>query len=173
MDVTDAVRNRVEVREFDDGTVDDATKREILDAGRLAPSGINTEHWRFVLVDDDEGLQALADASPTGGWVAGADFAVAVCTDPEYDFNEIDAGRTTASMQLDAWGRGLGSCLYTVDTVEARDVLGVPEDYDLTAVLGFGLPTFDVESVQGRKDRRPLEEVVYHGRFGEPLALGE
>lgn len=173
MDVTDAVTNRIEVREYADEDVDDATKRAILDAGRLAPSGRNVEHWRFVLVDDDERLQALADASPTGGWVAGADFAVAVCTDPGYDFADIDAGRTTTHMQLYAWGLGVGSCLYTVDAPEAREVLGVPDDYDLTAVLGFGRPTFDVESVRGRKERRPLEEVAFHGRFGEPLALEE
>jgi len=172
MDVTDAVTGRIEVREFADEAVDDATKRAILDAGRLAPSGRNLEHWRFVLVDDDE-LQALADASPTGGWVAGADFAVAVCTDPDYAFNELDAGRTTASMQLYAWGLGVASCIYTVDTAAAREVLGVPDDYDLTAVLGFGYPTFDVESVRCRKDRRALEDVAFHGRFGEPLALEE
>jgi len=172
MDVTDAVRSRIEVRDFADEAVEDSTKRAILDAGRLAPSGRNLEHWRFVLVDDDDGLQALADTSPTGGWVAGADFAVAVCTDPDYAFNEIDAGRTTANMQLYAWGIGVASCLYTVDTDEAREVLGVPEDYDLTAVLGFGVPTFDVESVEGRKDRHALSEVASHGRFGEPLSLG-
>lgn len=171
MDVTDAVRSRIEVREFADETVDDGTKRAILDAGRLAPSGRNVEHWRFVLVDDDEELGALADASPTGGWVAGADFAVAVCTDPDYAFNEIDAGRTTACMQLYAWGLGVASCLYTVDTDEAREAVGVPDEYDLTAVLGFGVPTFDVESVEGRKDRHALEEVAFHGRFGEPLSL--
>ena len=173
MDVTDAVTRRIEVREYADEDVDDDTKRAILDAGRLAPSGRNLEHWRFVLVDDDGELQALADASPTGGWVAGADFAVAVCTDPGYAFNEIDAGRTTASMQLYAWGVGVGSCIYTVDAAEAREVLGVPDDYDLTAVCGFGYPTFHVESMQGRKNRRPLSEVAFHGRFGEPLALGE
>ena len=173
MDVTDAVTRRIEVREFADEAVDDATKRAILDAGRLAPSGRNVEHWRFVLVDDAGELRELADASPTGGWVAGADFAVAVCTDPDYAFNELDAGRTTASMQLYAWGLGVASCIYTVDTAAAREVLGVPDDYDLTAVLGFGYPTFDVESVRGRKDRRALEEVAYHGRFGGPLSLGE
>ena len=171
MDVTEAVRKRIELREFADEPVDDGTKRAILDAGRLAPSGRNLQHWRFVLVDDDEELGALADASPSGSWVAGADFAVAVCTDPEYPFNEIDAGRTTASMQLYAWGVGVGSRLYTVDTDEARAVLGVPDDYDLTAVLGFGRPTFDIDAVQGRKERQPLEEVAYLGRFGEPLSL--
>lgn len=173
MDVTDAVTGRIEVREYADEGVDDGTKRAILDAGRQAPSGRNVQHWRFVLVDDDEELRALADASPTGGWVAGAAFAVAVCTDPDYAFNEIDAGRTTAHMQLYAWGLGVGSCLYTVDAEEAREVLAVPDEYELTAVLGFGHPTFDVDSVRGRKERQPLSDVAFHGRFGEPMSLEE
>lgn len=158
MDVVDAVARRIEVREFTDEAVDDGTMRAIPDAGRLAPSGRNLAHWRFVQVNTDAGLRALAEASPTGGRVAGAAFAVAFCTDPAYDFDEIDAGRTTACMQLFARGLGVASCIYTVDIEAARDVLGVPDDYDLTAVVGFGYPTSDVESMRGRKDRSPQEE---------------
>ena len=170
MDVTDAVRTRIDVREFVAGSIDDETRRAILDAGRLAPSGRNLQHWHFVLVDGAD-LEALADASPTGGWVAGADFAVAILTDPEYAFNEIDAGRTSTCMQLDAWGRGVASGFYTVDTDEAREVLGVPDDLELTAVVGFGRPTFDIDAVQGKKDRQPLSAVASAGRYGEPLSL--
>ena len=168
MDVTDAVRTRIDVREYADGTIDDATREAILDAGRLAPSGRNLQHWHFVLVDGAQ-LEALADASPTGGWVAGADFAIAVLTDPEYAFNELDAGRASSHMQLDAWGRGVASGFYTVDTDEAREVLAVPDDRELTAVVGFGKPPFDVDAVQGKKDREPLSAVASAGRYGEPL----
>lgn len=168
MDVTDAVETRLEIREFANEPVDDGTKRAILDAGRLAPSGKNTQHWRFVLVSGGD-LAELADRSPTGGWVADAAFAVAICTDPSYPYNGIDAGRAATHMQLVAWEEGIGSCLYTTGE-EAAEFLSVPEEYELTAVLGFGYPARDVE---GRKDREPLENVVFGGRFGEDMALKE
>lgn len=165
MDVSEAIETRIEVRDYTDRSVDAATRRAILDAGRLAPSGRNLQHWRFVLVDD--GLQDLANASPTGSWVAGADFAIAVVTNPDYDFHEIDAGRAVTHMQLTAWERGIGSCIYTVDTPEAGDALAVPDTQEVTLVAGFGYPE---EEVQGRKRRKSIDEIAFAERFGEPYA---
>lgn len=173
MEVTDAVETRLEVREYRDEPVDEATKRRILDAGRLASSGSNRQHWRFLLVDDDAELDRLADLSPTGSWVAGADFAVLVLTDADYPPRGIDAGRALTYMQLVGWDAGVGSCLYTVKNRDLYEVLEIPDEFELTAVLGFGFPTFDVADVRGVKDRRPLDEIVYHGRFGDRLELDE
>lgn len=166
MDVEEAIETRLEIREYADESVDDETKREILDAGRLAPSGRNLQHWRFVLVDDEERLEALAEASPSGSWIAGADFAVAICTD--YKHGGIDAGRAVTHMQLLAWQRGVGSCIYTVDDPSAYELLEIPDEYDLTLVAGFGYPT---DEVQGMKDREPLSDVTFHGAFGSELDL--
>lgn len=166
MNVTEAIETRIEVRDYADRPVDDETKRAVLDAGRLAPSGRNLQHWRFVLLDRGDDLERLAELSPTGSWVADAAFAVAICTDPAYDFNEIDAGRAVTYMQLAAWARGVGSCIYTVDRPEVEEFLELPDDYDLTVVAGFGYPE---REVRGRKNRKPLGEVASRGRFGAPL----
>ncbi|WP_276252683.1 nitroreductase family protein [Halomontanus rarus] len=168
MDVTDAIETRIELREYSDESADDETKRAILEAGRLAPSGKNTQHWRFVLLDRADDLETLADNSPTGGWVADADFAVAICTDPAYGYNEIDAGRAATHMQLVAWERGVGSCMFTVDRATAREFLELPDEYDLTALLGFGYPD---REIRGRKSRKPLSDIAFGGRFGEELDL--
>lgn len=166
MDVEDAIETRIEIREYTDEPVDDPTKRAILDAGRLAPSGRNLQHWRFVLVDDESRLADLASASPSGSWIAGADFAVAICTD--YKHGGIDAGRAVTHMQLLAWDRGVGSCIYTVESAEAYELLEVPAGYDLTLVAGFGYPIADVA---GRKDREPLSSVAFQGSFGSELEV--
>lgn len=41
MNVTEAIETRLEIRDFAHETVEEATKRAILDAARLAPSGKN------------------------------------------------------------------------------------------------------------------------------------
>ncbi|WP_157972410.1 hypothetical protein [Saliphagus sp. LR7] len=64
-------------------------------------------------------------------------------------------------------GRWVGSCLYTTGE-DAVDVLAVPGEYELTAVLGFGYLTRELE---GRKEREPLESIAFDGRFGEELDL--
>jgi len=166
MDVAEAIETRIEVRSYRDEPVDGETQREVLDAGRLAPSGRNLQHWRFILVADDDRLDGLAERSPTGGWVADAAFAVVVCTDPSYEYHDIDAGRAVTHMQLAAWAQGIGSCLYTVDDIAAREFLGIPDDYDLTLVAAFGYPK---KEIQGLKDRKPLTEVAFGERFGDRL----
>lgn len=170
MDVTDAIETRIEVRSYRDEPVDEETKRAVLDAGRLAPSGRNLQHWRFVLIEDEARLAGLAERSPTGSWAADAAFAVVVCTDPSYDFHEIDAGRAVTHMQLAAWERGVASCIYTVDDSAAAEYLDLPDEYDLTLVAAFGSPEHEI---RGRKDRKPLEEIAYGETFGTPLRPAE
>mgnify|MGYP000619069242 CR=1 FL=1 len=169
MEIRDAIEHRLEVREFADEPVPDEDVRAVLDAARLAPSGINRQHWHFVHVADDGDLAALAERSETGGWVAGADFAVVVCTDPEYDWHVLDAGRAVEHVCFAAADRGLGACIYTgLDEAATRKYLGVPDDMAVPVVVGVGVPAGDH---LGTKDRKPLAEVASSGRYGESLDL--
>jgi nitroreductase len=166
MDVFDAVRTRLEIREYTDEPVPEADKRAILDAARLSPSGRNLQHWRFILVTDPEALSTMAEVSTTGQWIDGAAFAVIVLTDPSYEFDELDAGRAITHMQLVAWERDVGSCIYTGFNADAMHAFfDIPTNYAVTAVVGFGYPD---REVRGRKRRRPLEEIAFDGRFDQP-----
>lgn len=170
MNVETAIQTRIEVREFTDEPVPDSTKYEILDAGRLASSGRNQQHWRFILIDSASGIDELAKASTTGAWIDGADFAVVVLTDPNSEYHEIDAGRAITQMQFAAWDRDVGSCIYTgYDMNQMREDFGIPADYAITAVVGFGCPPFDIDKLVGQKDRKPLDELVFQNEFATPI----
>lgn len=172
MDVSEAIRTRLDIREYAEKPVEADTKRAILNAARLAPSGKNLQEWDFILVDDPEGIELLAEASTTGKWVGGADFAVVLLTDPQYPWHEIDAGRALTHMQFEAWNHGVASCIYTgYDEADMRSLYGYPEDMEVTLVAGFGYPTQPIESFEGRKERAPLSEVAHHGAYGEELSL--
>lgn len=67
MDVSEAIDTRLEVCSYREEPVDGETRREILEAGRQAPSGRNLQHWRFILVADDDRLDGLGERSPTCG----------------------------------------------------------------------------------------------------------
>ncbi|MFB6266388.1 MAG: nitroreductase family protein [Halodesulfurarchaeum sp.] len=169
MEVTDAVRTRLEIREYADEPIDEEDIEAILEAGRLAPSGKNLQHWEFVVLREADALSTLASLSTTGSWVRDAAFAVVIATDPTYGYHEIDAGRAVTHMQLVGWERGVGSCIYTgYDEGEMREFLDLPDSLAVTLVAGFGYPTEPVGSFAGRKDRRPLSEVVHDGRYGNP-----
>ena len=49
-----AIRERRSIRRYKDEPIPEDVLTEILNAGRLAPSGKNAQPWRFVVVQDDE-----------------------------------------------------------------------------------------------------------------------
>ncbi|MEM3399029.1 MAG: nitroreductase family protein [Nitrososphaerota archaeon] len=169
MEVFEAVVSRIEVREYSGERVPDDVKLRILEAARMSPTGLNLQHWRFILVEGEDNLKKLAELSTTGKWVAGADFAIIVLTDPKYPFHLIDAGRAIQNMQLTAWSMGVGSCIYTgVREREMKKEYGIPDNLTIAAIIGFGYP---VKKIKGVKSRRELSEIVFSERYGEKLRL--
>ena len=171
MGVLEIIKTRIEIRDFEKKSVDVEAKKKILEAGRLAPSGRNLQHWHYILVEGNEELDSLASCSPTGGWVRDANFAIVTTTDPKYNFNEIDAGRSITQMQLVGWENGVGSRLYTIkepDQERAKLSLDIPEEYHLTAVVGFGYP---IKKVTGKKERKEIDEIVSYNKFGTPIEI--
>jgi nitroreductase len=103
MEVFEAIKTRLETKQFDKRHVPAEIKREILESGRLAPSAMNWQHWRFVLMDQSGDLKKLAEISTTGRWIAGADFAIVVLTDPKEPFGKFDAAKASRTC---SWSHG-------------------------------------------------------------------
>ena len=169
MDVFDGIATKLDVRQFGSQDVPSEIKQEILEAARLTGTGLNTQHWRFILVEGRDQLGRLAQDSTSGAWVAGANFAVIVLTNPELKFHMIDAGRVLQNMQLAAWNRGVASGLFTgVKEENLRNDFAIPKELNITLVIGFG---YSSGKLTGRKkDRVPLGELVYYGKYGNSVA---
>lgn len=168
MDAYQNVITKLDVRNFSSNGVPEDVQGRVVEAGRLAGSGKNAQHWRFILVRDKHNLQQLADASITGKWVKEASFAVVVLTDPSLGFHKIDAGRAAEDMQLAAWSEGVVSCVYTgINDDEMRKQFGFPNVFHPTIVVGFGYPAAKVTG--RRKKRKPLAEIAYLEKYGKPL----
>ena len=167
MDAYDAISTKLDIREFATKKVPGDTKRKILEAARLTASSMNTQHWRFILVQDRPNLKRLAADSTTGKWVEGADFAVIILVDPKIPGNTIDAGRVVQDMELAAWSFGVASGIYTgVGEASLRSDYSIPESLKPMAVLGFGYPK---RKILGKKNRKPLEELVFLEKYGAKL----
>lgn len=168
MDVFDGISTKLDVRQFAQQDVPQEVKRKVLEAARLTGTGLNTQHWRFILVEGRDSLQKLAEDSTSGMWVAGANFAIIVLTNPKYQFHMIDAGRVLQNMQLAAWNNGVASGIFTgVKADKLRSDFGIPREMSITLIVGFGYPA---GKLSGRKkDRMPLSELVYYGKYGNPM----
>jgi nitroreductase len=169
MDTFDCIVTKLDVREFGSKPVSPEIKQEVLEAARLTGTGLNTQHWRFVLVESRDNLGKLARDSTSGAWVAGASFAVMVLTNPRYRFHLIDAGRAVQDMQLAAWNRGVVSCVFTgIKEEKLRHDFGIPDELSPSIIVGFGYPA---RKLTGRKKNRiELDELVFYEKYGNSRA---
>lgn len=164
MDTYETILTNFQVREFAKKHVEDSLKTKILQAARFTGSTMNTQHWRFILVQDPKNLATLAEDSPTGPWVKGADFAVIVLVDPTVPGSGNDGGRALQSMELAAWNFGVASGLYTgINEADLRRDFNIPQKLKISVVLGFGYPA---KKLKGKKSRKPLEELVSAESYG-------
>jgi len=167
LDTYESIATKLDIREFSSKSVPTEVKRKVLEAARLTQSGRNLQHWRFILVQRKENLKRLADDSISGKWVARADFAVIVLTNPKYPFHLLDAGRVTQDMELAAWNYGVGSGIYTGFDRRAlgRD-FGISEELNPSVIIGFGYP---MRRIVGKKSRKSLAELAFLEKYGEKL----
>ena len=155
------------VREYQDKPVPDETLRRIVEAAHLTASAANRQPWHFILVKDRERLRKLGSLMRTGPYIANAAAAVIVAYERDNRAAITDASRAIQSMMLAAWGEGVGSNwtgLMGIDAV--REEFGVPESFDVIAVMPLGYPK---RKVIGKKKRKSFNEVVSAERFGQPL----
>ncbi len=64
MDVREAILNRRSIRKFKELPVEHEQIVELLEAARLAPSGSNRQPWRFLVLEEPDIKELVADVSP-------------------------------------------------------------------------------------------------------------
>ena len=166
MDTFECISTKLEVREFSQQDIPSEMRSRILEAARLTGTGMNTQHWRFILVEKKDNLKKLAEDSTSGSWVSGANFAIIVLTNPKYGFHVIDAGRVLQNMQLAAWDQRIGSGLFTgIKEEKLRKDFEIPGELSPSVVLGFGYPARKL--IGKRKNRLPTQELIYYEKYGE------
>ena len=163
-EILNGIFRRRSIRAFTGDPVDRESIETILQAGRWAPSGLNNQPWRFmVLFAGDSRQEGLAGCTRYGGIVRKARVLIPVCIDKASmysatkDHQSIGACMQNMLLAVHSLGLGgvwLGEILNREE--EALDVLGVEKRaYDLMAVLALGHP-----AEEGRSERKPLSELL-------------
>ena len=169
MDTYLAVASKRDWRSYADRPIPDDVLTRILDAGRVAGSGSNRQPWTFVVVEDAERKERLAETVYAAGNVRGAALVIAIVTSG--GSRVLDVGRAMQNMMLVAWNDGVVSCPNGMpDRAQTAQVLGLEGDLEPVIVLSFAYPRrpLDAESKSAEEwsreaNRKPLEEVVRRG----------
>ncbi len=167
METFDAIRTILTVRSFKDTPIPDPIVRQIVEAGRLTASSKNAQPWHFIVIRDKQALQRLGQIARTGRYIPQAPLAIVVAMDPS-PFAVSDGSRAIQDMILAAWSQGVGSSWVGFNNLpEVNQLLGIPEDVSVLAIIPFGYPAQKIG--KGRKNRKSLAEITYSERWGEPF----
>ncbi len=79
MEFMDVILNRRSIRAFRPDPIPDDVMEQILEAGRLTPSSMNWQNWRFGVVTDPALKRNLADACGGQEWIGTAPAVLALC----------------------------------------------------------------------------------------------
>ena len=170
MELMEAIRKRLSIRDYEDAAVPEDKLSRILEAARISPSARNSQDREFVVVRDLDQRHRLAEAAPRQRHVAQAPVLIAaVSTNPEYHMPNgvpayaMDVGIAVDHMTLVAVEEGLGTCwIGGFDQDIAREALGVPGNQLVAAILTLGFP----KTMPEAKPRKAVEDIIHHERIG-------
>lgn len=154
---------RRSIRKFTLTDVDDKTIDLIIEMGAWAPSGLNNQPWKFVVIRDPSVKNEISTMTNYSHIIQGAPVCIAVLLDNSESYNRVkDIQAIGACIQnmllaihdLGLGGVWLGEILKNRESVEK--MLEVPADYELMAIIALGHPAEE----KGKGRRRPITEVI-------------
>lgn len=172
MNDLDWIYRRRSIRKFTDQKLSEEQIQMLLEAGMAGPSAVNFKPWKFIVVDDENVLNALRRALPYGKF--NASLAIVVCGDIRAIRKPIgekfwiqDCSAASENILLAATAMGLGSVwcgVHPIGLIEkpVRKALDIPNGVIPLNVIYLGYPD---EEKPARTQYSAKN--VYRNRFGE------
>ena len=113
--VLENIHSRKSVRQFTAEPVSDEHIETMLRAAMAAPTAVNYQPWRFVVINEREQLDAMAEVLPFAKMLKQAPLAIVVCGETtwfdgnENPFWQQDCSAATQNLLLAAEALGLGA----------------------------------------------------------------
>jgi nitroreductase len=164
--------------------------RTLLEAARVAPSCFNEQPWRFLVFDGDD-TEALEQArsclSAGNAWARRAPVLILSVAAERWSrdgspnrWAEHDVGLASENLALQATSLGFAvHFMAGFDAERARVLFGIPVDFTPMAMIAVGypgdpddLPPRLRERERAPRQRRPIEEIAFAGRWDRPFGRG-
>ncbi len=163
MDAIKCIKTRRSIRKYKPDKIEKEIIEDIIDCARLAPTANNIQPWEFIVVDNKEIKDQLAEITDYGKFIKEAPVCIVVfCKDTKYYLE--DGSAATQNILLAANAYGLGTCWVAGDKKpyadKIRKLLNVPEGYKLISLISMGYP-----AEKPSPPKRALNEVLHWNSF--------
>jgi len=177
-ELMDIIKGRRSIRKYQDKEIPDESLNQILESVRWAPSWTNSQCWEVIIVKDPgikEQLQGTLIKNPSSKAMVQAPVVLVICGKLNisgYYNNQVatnlgdwfmfDLGIANQDICLTAYNLGLGTVTVGLfDHNKAKEILGVPDDYEVVTMIPLGYPATEPEAPK----RREINEFSHLDRF--------
>ena len=165
MSCINRVLARRSVRKYKSEPVSEDVLKNILEAGRLAPSATNNQPWHFIVVRNKKG-KAACDYQGFNRWVNEAAFiVVGFYRQSEVIIEKLSLMDVTIALQnmvVAGWVQGVGSCwMGAFDEPKLKETLNLPVDARLVGAIVFGIPDENPRP----PPKKPVTEIFHFDKW--------
>ena len=172
MEYRELIKARYSVRQFDPRPVEPELVEKVLEAGRLAPTAVNYQPQRVLILDTAEDMAKLAGCTR---YTFHAPMALVVCYDKTvswkrsydgHDMGEVDAAIVATHLMLAIHDLGLGATWVGYFDPEAlKSTFCLPEHIVPVAIFPMGYPAADAKPAGLHGKRLELAQTTVRHSF--------
>lgn len=181
MPVIEAIRDRRSIRKYKADKIKDEDILQIIEAARLAPSGSNTQPWKFIIIKNEATKKKIVEVDHKQKWMLTAPVFIVCVSDirtriedvdlesfwedspqPELKLVIRDTAIAISYMLLEAQHLKLGTCWTGwYEQEKMRKVLELPEYLYVSGVITLGYADEKPEM----RPRKSLDEIVRYEKW--------
>jgi nitroreductase len=178
-ELLDLINFRQSDRAYLSTPIEEDKIKHIIEAARLAPSACNAQPWKFVVINNPELKNKIADCTSSKAlgmnhFTKQAPVHIAIIEEKANftsnagslikgkHFPLIDIGIAAEHMCLQAAAEGLGSCMLGwFDETKVKKLLHIPKSKRVPLIITIGYP----EKETREKRRKDLSEIVKYNSY--------
>ncbi|MDV5120597.1 MAG: nitroreductase family protein [Candidatus Scalindua sp.] len=167
MDVSEAIKKRRSIRKFKPDPIPEEKIRLLLESARLAPSGTNTQPWRFVVIKDNDTKKKLQEAAHNQRHIGRAPVIIVCCADlkafkefPERVDELIESGalpERTREVFIPYLSKGMDTVTKDALMVAAAANVAIAVEHIVLQAVEIGLGTCWVRWYEDNKVKEILD----------------
>lgn len=168
-DILDRLATRASCRDFDGSVIAPEILEEIISDGVEAPSSCNQQNWHFIIVADPACKARAREISGGNHHFSECSALIYLCFQKGWTHGNFSIVQSVAGacyhMMLSAHLRGF-QCIWNAgigDQVALRDMIGLPETFDVIGALAIGRAKTTAPKIKA--PRRPVSEIFSWEKF--------
>jgi len=180
MQLIDAVKSRKSIKKFTGKKVDWRKIIQAIDSARFAPMAGNMFSLKFVIVQDQDSLEKIANASQQP-FIKDASAVVLAVSDRDkvkkmYDYNNKgfaaqQAGAAIENLLLALTEKKIDHCwVGFFDDDQVHEHINIPEEYVIEAIIAIGVKP---KMREQKKPKPDLENIIFFDKYGNKYLAQE